>query len=485
MKRRRFLTCCLLAVWTIAAEAQRAAVGDLVYPEKLRADLEVMRDAVHQAHPDPYRYATKGELDSMFDAVSDSVQRPITSDQFAARLLPVLQRIGDANLRVELDAIARSRIDQEATVLPLRVAVLEEGLFIQEELKGFRTFPVGSRIISVNGLDAERIVRDCSAWIICDGRNETRRARMLEEDLPGLFLLTYGASPSYLVEAESPEGELLEAVLTGMRREEIDRTRKPDIGSLLPWRSTWDEETSTMWLKLTTLDPSVIARGGQRPRQFLSSLLQEMKRAHAANLVIDLRGCGGRELAMAEQVFAAIANERFRLIQEMTARPAHLDALQGVVEVPDDHVASLGRNYLPMPNGVVALRPDDQRLGTLEPMPNAFAGNVFVICDGATCDAGAALVMLAKRSGRARVLGEESGTNAHSFTGGNEVVVVLPNSGLRLHVPLIRYVPDGAPTGSVERGEAPQYSVRQQPWGIAKGRDVVRISVLEMIKALQ
>lgn len=474
-----------LTCWSVVAWGQRAAIGDPVYPEKLRADLEVLRDAIHEAHPAPYRFTTKGEIDSMIDAIGDSIIRPITTDQFAARMLPLLQRIGDANLRIELDAKALTRIDDEAKVLPLRVKVLEEGLYIQEELKGFRTFPVGSRIISVNGLDAERIFRDCGAWVICDGRNETRRARMLEEDLPGLFLLTYGASPSYLVEAEGPDGEQLEAVLTGMRREEIERTRKPGVGGLLPWRSTWDEGTSTMWLKLTTLDPMALEENGQRPKQFLTSLLQEMRREHASNLVIDLRGGGGRELAVAEQVFAAVASEPFRLVQEMTARPAHLDLLQGVVELPDDHLASLGRNYLPIPNGMVTLRPDDSRLGTQEPLPNAFSGKVYVVCDGATRDAGAALVMIAKRSGRARILGEETGTNTLAFTGGNEIVVVMPNSGLKVHVPLMRYVPDGSPAGPLEQGEMPHHNVRQQPWGVAKGRDAVRIAVIEMIRALQ
>lgn len=460
-------------------------MGDPVYPEKLRADLEVMREAIQQAHPDPYRYIARGDLDSMFQAVADSIIRPLTMDAFAARLMPLLQRIGDSNLHIDLDSELLSRIGAAATVLPLRVRILEEGMYIQEELKGFRTFPVGSRVISVNGLDAERIMRDCGQWIICDGRNETRRHRMLEEDLAGLFLLTYGSLPSYLVETEGPDGTRIEAVLTGMRREDIEHARKPLGVGLLPWRSTWEPGTSTMWLRLTTLDPGVLEQYGQRPKQFITSLLKEMEKSKAENLVLDVRGCGGRELALAEQVFSAIATNRFRLIQGMTAHPGQFETLQGMVELPDDHVASLDRNYLPVSNGMVALRPDDPRLEMQQPMPHAFDGHVYVVCDGATCDAGAALVMLAKRSGRGRVLGEETGTNGIAFTGGNEALITLPNSGITLHIPLIRYVPDGSATGPTDHGELPHYKVQQQPWGVAKGRDTVRLAVLEMIKALQ
>ena len=84
------------------------------------------------------------------------------------------------------------------------------------------------------------------------------------------------------------------------------------------------------------------------------------------------------------------------------------------------------------------------------------------------------MVMLAKRSGRARVIGEEVGTNAFSFTGGRELLVTLPNSGVRFTVPLIRYVPDGNCSGPVDHGEQPNYVVEQRPEGLARGRDTIR-----------
>lgn len=474
-----------MVLWGMSLMGQRAALGEPVYPEKLRADLEVFRKAIYEAHPDPYRYATRGELDALVDAIGDSIIRPITSDAFAARLLPFLQRIGDAGVRLELDRVTARRMEEEATLLPLRVRVIEDGLYIEEELKGFRTFPLGSRIISVNGLDARRILADCGDWVVCDGANTTLRPRVIEQDLANAFLLTYGASPSYLVEVLTPDGTPMEAVLTGMLREEIDHTRKPAGTGLLPWRSSWDAETSTMWLRLTTLDPVELEISGQKPKQFIAALLQDMDRNQARNLVVDVRGCDGQELALAELVFAAFAKAPFQLIQGMTARTGQLGALSGVSAIPDDHLVSLDRNYLPSSEGVVSLRPDDARLSPVEPMPRAFHGNAYMVCDGGTRHAGAVLVMLSKRSGRARVLGEETGTNAHAFTGGNEITVLAPNSGLKLHVPLIRYLPFGDATGPEDRGELPQHRVGPQPSGLAKGRDTVRSAVLELIRELQ
>ena len=118
-------------------------------------------------------------------------------------------------------------------------------------------------------------------------------------------------------------------------------------------------------------------------------------------------------------------------------------------------------------------------------MPKAFGGKVYVVCDGATRDAAAAFVMLAKRQGRARIVGEEVGTNASSFTGGRELVVTLPNSNVRLCIPLVRYLPDGAPAGPMDHGEQPHYAVQPVAGGIAKGRDTVRTSLLVTIRELR
>lgn len=479
------LLCGAMLLWSIHGNAQRAGLGDAVYPEKLLADVEVMRSAIHQAHPDPYRYVTRGELDQAFDAMRDSIRTPLTTDRFVAMLMPVLRQVGDGGLRVELDQRTMQRIHEQATMLPLKVRLVEDELYIEEELKGFRSFPPGSRIVSVNGLGTSRILADCGAWVPADGANLSHRRFMIEQQLPWLFLLAYGSAPAYVVEAETPDGRRMEEVITGMREEEMQRMRKPESVTMLPWRSTWDSDTGTLWATLTSLDPLVLERSGQRPKAFLKSMLKELEVNKARNLVLDLRGCDGAELAVAEQVFTALAQAPFRIIQGMTARSGSWQSLDGMVELPEQHLASIDRNYMPARQGVVALRPDDPRLAMVQPAKRTFNGKVFIVCDGGTREAAAALAMLAKRTGRARLVGDETGSNAHSFTGGNTLVVTTPNSGVRLHVPLLRYLPEGAPDGPADHGELPRHYAHQQPWGVAKGRDTVKLSLLEMIRALQ
>jgi hypothetical protein len=264
----------------------------------------------------------------------------------------------------------------------------------------------------------------------------------------------------------------------------MELSRKPNGMALLPWRVFWDAESEAVWFTLRTLDLDSLEHAAVQPDKFIAAMLREARRNKARTLVLDVRGAGGRDLAAAEMVFAAIAKEPFRVIQGMTVRT--IDPVDvPVPEMPLVHLEMVRDQFVPGPNNVSHLRPDDHRLQPLPEVKRAFHGKVYVVCDGATQDAGAALVMMAKRTNRARVVGEEVGTNALSFTGGRELVTLLSHSGLELRVPLVRYVPEGMPSGPLDHGELPHHEVEQQSWGIAKGRDTVREALLEFIRELR
>ena len=474
--------CCVVLVNSM--RAQRYAGGPLVYPEKLREDLELMRELVHGSHPDPYRYCTHGELDRLFDAVRDSLRVPMRTDEFQAMLLPVFQRIGDANTYPDLDVATATAMRSRAGVLPLKVRVIEEGLYVEEEMKGFRSLPPGSRIVSINDRSAASILDRLGRLAITDGANNTLRWKLVERDLPWLFLRAYGEVPTFRLLIVTPDGERKDVEFFAMTGREMDLARKPDT-NVHPWHSEWETSSGTLWVTMPTMDNATLEASGQDASHFIADMLKDLKQNNAKNLVLDIRGAGGRELGMAELVFASIASAPFRVIQGMTVRGAAPPDANGILEPQPEHYASVAENYIPDANGNASLRPDDDRLVPVQPQPKAFDGGVYVVCDGATRDAAAALVMLAKRTGRARIVGEETGTNAYSFTGGRELVATMPGSGLRLHVPLVRYLPDGEPTGPADKGELPHHSAQQQPWGVARGRDTVRLSLLQLIIALQ
>ena len=162
-------------------------------------------------------------------------------------------------------------------------------------------------------------------------------------------------------------------------------------------------------------------------------------------------------------------------------RPSHYAQCEPL----EDFYSSLPVNYLPASSDVYRLRPDDERLERLEPVAGAFDGKVYVVPDGATSEAAAAVVMMAKRNGRGSIVGEEVGTNVVSACGGRILRLHAPNSKLVFEVPLVRYVFDGAPKGPMDHGELPDHQVGLDARSLASGRDAVKEALLEMIMELQ
>jgi hypothetical protein len=477
--KRGFVAAVVIGIARLAA-GQAWDGGPSYYPERLQRDAEAIREAILSTHPDPYRFCPPEEFALAFASLRDSLNVPLRTSEFVARLLPVMQRLGDAHLLPMLDAPTEERLLRKAPVLPLKVRLLDGELYVEEELKGFLSLVPGSRILSVDGIPAERIIEETGRLVVTDGANQTYRWRSIEQGFPWLFLRAFGYRPGFHVEAETPAGSRVAAYVMALSGEEIERSRKPQGMRLHPWTSTWYPESSALWVRFSTLDHAVLEGSGQKPARFIKAALQQLESDHAKALVLDVRGADGPELAVAEEIFAMVALAPYRVVKQLGTAHAEAATMEDERPVREDRRASgYGRAEAAKAGAL-----HDPRLACINPDAKAYKGKVYVVCDGGTRGAAAALVMLAKRQRRARIIGEETGSNAARFTGGLEVLFIAPESGIRLRIPTMLYVPDGDLEGPADHGEQPHHQVQQQPWGIVKGRDTVQGALLEMIREL-
>lgn len=459
--------------------------GQLLYPEDLRADLEFLRTSLHTTHPDPYRYRNRQEVDRLFDGISAQLREPMQQEDLLRLLRPVFHAVADARTHLEPSVELQTRYATTEPLIPLGIRMIAGSAYVFEETKGFRSLELGCRIVSVNGLPMDRIVNEIRDGLVADGNDTTSLDRMVERDFRVLYRRFIGAERVYDLEVEGVSGQRSQQRLFAMTGQEMERTRLVKGLQLKPWRLEEVQESNTIWLTISTMDRARLQAEGIQSERFLSSVADVLRRSTMPNLVIDVRGAGGVDLAVAEEVFSLIAEKPYRVVSGMSVRSANgTDAAAYMVPPPEFQV-SLRPSLPPEQEGMLVLRPDDPRLRPVQPRSKAFTGTVYVISDGLTQEAGAAFVMMAKRTGRARIVGEGTGSNAHSFCGGRGSVVELPRSRAVLHLPSTRYVPEGSPSGPMDRGEQPHFRAVQQAWYLSKGRDGVRVSLLEMIRELE
>lgn len=459
--------------------------GERIYPERLREDVEILRTTLHEAHADPYRSITKAALDRLLDDVIRSVRTPMNAAELADALQPVLNGIADAHTRISLPDGIERRIRHETPLLPLAVRILNGELHVEEELKGFRSIPSGSVVLSINGRPGQAIVDSLLEFTVSDGANTFYRERMVEKDFPYMLYRHIDRGKTFQIAYRAPSGKVETKQIFALTGEETTASFRPAEEQLLPWSAKLHEEHHTTWLTLRSFHTDSLLNAGIRPERFVDDLRKDLRQNRSRVLVVDVRGASGPELAIAELVHSIYALKPYRVVQDMMVRAVDRPSHYAHCEPLEEFYSSLPVNYLPASSDVYRLRPDDERLERLEPVAGAFDGKVYVVTDGATSEAAAAVVMMAKRNGRGSIVGEEVGTNVVSACGGRILRLHAPNSKLVFEVPLVRYVFDGAPKGPMDHGELPDHQVGLDARSLASGRDAVKEALLEMIMELQ
>jgi hypothetical protein len=480
---RKWLMGSILVLGPALVQAQGTAPEKRLYPEQMRSDLALLWNSLRQEHPDPFRYMDQQQLQRLVDTAQVHLATPMGTEAWLAELMPLLRAVGDAGTQVLPPSEFTEWYRLRSPLLPMRVAVIGDRLYLDEELKGFRSLPPGCELIAVNGMPAQDILQRLRAGLVPEGANTTRQDRILERDFPVLFRRFIGHYERFQVAYREADGRIGEQTLMAITGEQIGRFRSDMEHGNMPWRLVQDPAFRSAWLTLSTMDPAVLASVRITPGKFLENALEQLRRSDIRTLVLDLRGAGGGDPDLAAQVYSLVARKPFRAVSAISigAGDAAPDALADLAQ----SMASMGGGWLPAANGRRMLRADDPRLIWHLPRRDAFQGKVYVLFDGATTEAAASLAMLIKRNGRGRSVGEEMGSNAASWCGGEELEKLLPATGCRLRMPMCRYVPEGPVNGPADRGEMPDHAVERRPEDVAKGRDSVRGTVELVIEALQ
>ena len=82
---------------------------------------------------------------------------------------------------------------------------------------------------------------------------------------------------------------------------------------------------------------------------------------------------------------------------------------------------------------------DHHNLGIQQPKENNFGGRVYILMNGRSFSGVAEFTSIVKTNNRGKFIGEECGGGYYGNTSGDEAMVGLPNTGITVRVPMIKY----------------------------------------------
>lgn len=464
-------TMALAAVMTGAAAAAAAALT----PQQLRADLQLARRALEESHGGIYRYASKAEIDRAFDAAATQLDKPLHARAFQRVLAPAVAalRCGHA---IVLPSPALQAEMEQASLLPLDVKLIDGRLYILRDFDGAGKL-AGREVVSVNGVAVAAIVARLMAAAPGDGFIGTGRAQRVARTFREGLFIHFGMQGQFALRLRGPGPTRVTMPGQNMRALKLaSATRHPQ------------DQRSKRFLELSLLDEGKIARlqvfnfsdeeEDHEGAVVLRKAFEKVAANGAQTLLLDLRDNGGGQDALGRHLYSYLVEAPFRYYDELTVTRPGISYAEHVEEPTGIPASRLSRRA----DGLYAM-PGHPNMGIHQPGVPTFKGKVIALINGRSFSTTAELITQLHDKKRATFIGEESGGAYHGNNSGSEVLLKLPNSGLRVAVPLVTYklaVSGMHPNG---RGVVPEVMVVPKIADYLSGKDVVLEEALRMARA--
>jgi C-terminal processing protease CtpA/Prc len=232
-------------------------------------------------------------------------------------------------------------------------------------------------------------------------------------------------------------------------------------------------------LTVRTFGGRTISSAGIEYPQFLANSFRELSESNTQNLIIDVRNNGGGSDEYGKLLAAYLLDKTFDYYRYLEVNSDSFAFLE---------FSRMSNNDIPRSR----LRANDRgkfdllghpNLGPQQPLEPKFSGNVFILINGGSFSATGEFTSVVHHHGRATFVGEECGAGYYGNTSGMMVGVTLPNSGISVRVPLVRYTMAVSGYEPLDRGLIPEHQVEPTIEDLLAGRDTVLEYVLQLIES--
>lgn len=400
----------------------------------LKKDFALLRETLQNKYPSLYRYKTKAAMDALIDSCRQSIRDSMTLSEFYRLTATVISALEDGHASARPSDQSMSDFEKRIKLLPLRIWFSGDKAYVLCEKNHLIQ---GTEILSIDHHSIPEILERIFYCYPSDGAIRTGKLQALNNQpfyFSILYYIVYGPAPAFTIEYLTGAGSTQTISLAA------------DYGSTIHC-DIRPEKTKGLSLDFKSNGIAILTVGTFESKEstfnrFLQTSFTNIGRRQCSTLIIDLRNNGGGRDGNGAALFSHLTDKPFFYY-------ASLESVQRK-----------------------ALIGEHPQLRVQQPAATSFPGRVYFLINGNSFSATAEFASVARSGKRGLFIGEETGGGYYGNTSGDDTLLVLPATKIRVDIPLIRYTMSVHPAEYPDRGIIPDYSVLPSFSDVINHKDV-------------
>ena len=479
----------LVLLWSFAVVlGTHPAPAQLLTTDQTHEDLSYLKRKLDLLHPGTGHYTSEARLEQLYDSLYNGLTGPMDYLTFFRHVSPLVNALKDGHTNI---SHRKAWAGKQTRYIPFYLRQVGDQYFISHNASADTSLRRGTELLSINGRGVADLHRELmnADRTGSDGDNLTGRRQWSLVQFADYYAAWFGPADSvqitYRHPGQLPTDTLVQTkilrcpTLAGFRatisrryHQEADRRANLSVQLI-------DTLTQTAVLRVSSFmglkknDPFQVAYNRRLKRAF-----REIRKQNVQHLIVDMQGNGGGIVLNSARLLRYWMPKPFAIMQheemkraaraELTTRWNPFSALNFSLHYRTDKL------------GGFASRSSRRRFRPRQRM--AFRGNLYFLMNGASFSATTSVLAKTLDAGLGTYVGEASGSAYWGDFAGYFKTVTLPNTKIRVRIPLKKLYhavsPDRANGFTVE----PDFTVSRSYDDLLNNRDYALEYALRLIR---
>jgi predicted alpha/beta-fold hydrolase len=419
--------------------------------QQLQQDYSLLRNILEKKHPSLYWYTPKDSMDMYFDTYYSNIKDSMTEQQFGWQIIaPLTDKIHCGHT-----SFSRSKaynnwvVGKKIPSFPLLLKCWNDTMAVTTNLnRKDSVLKRGTLITSINGIKNATLIKTMFGYMTEDGYAINVNYSRLSNSFPYYHRNIFGVSKMYDVTYLDKAGQEqhINIPAVGLLTDSSKKIKDSAVIVKQPRPKKFTRQERLQEVRSLAVDTTnntaviiINSFSGGSLRKFYRQTFRYIKKAGIDNVVLDIRSNGGGRIRLSTLLTKYVSRVNFKVADTSYAVAKFLRPFSKYIK--GGFMDNLGLFFLTkkQSDGLYHFGHWERKVNKPKTVNN-YRGNLYVLIAGNTFSAAALFSNAVKGQPGVVLLGEETGGGWHGNNGILIPDIVLPNTHIKVRLPLFRLV---------------------------------------------